>query len=68
MKQRLRIFQSWAIEEVTVLLASTILFPVSDALKVQLSILPFVMVDGTLLSNTTSAGMPQLNSLYKHST
>lgn len=44
MKQRQHIFQSWAIEVVTVLLASTISFPVSDALNVQLSILPFVMV------------------------
>ena len=44
MKQRQHIFQSWAIEVVTVLLASTISFPVSDTLGVQLSILPFVMV------------------------
>ena len=44
MKQRQHIFQSWAIEVITVLLASTISFPVSDALGVQLSILPFVMV------------------------
>ena len=44
MKQRQHIFQSWAIEVVTVLLASTISFPVSDALDVQLSILPFIMV------------------------
>lgn len=44
MKQRQHIFQSWAIEVVTVLLASTISFPVSDALGAQLSILPFVMV------------------------
>lgn len=44
MKQRQHIFQSWTIEVVTVLLASTISFPVSDALGVQLSILPFVMV------------------------
>ena len=44
MKQRQHIFQSWAIEVVTVLLASTISFPVSDALGVRLSILPFVMV------------------------
>ena len=44
MKQRQHIFQSWVIEVVTVLLASTISFPVSDALEVQLSILPFVMV------------------------
>ena len=44
MKQRQHIFQSWAIEVVTVLLASTISFPVSDALGVQLSILPFIMV------------------------
>lgn len=44
MKQRQHIFQSWAIEVVTVLLASTISFPVSDALGAQLSIPPFVMV------------------------
>ena len=44
MKQRQHIFQSWAIEVVTVLLASTISFPVSDALDMQLSILPFIMV------------------------
>ena len=44
MKQRQHIFQSWAIEVITVLLASTISFPVSDALGVRLSILPFVMV------------------------
>lgn len=44
MKQRQHIFQSWAIEVVTMLLASTISFPVSDALGAQLSILPFVMV------------------------
>ena len=44
MKQRQHIFQSWAIEIVTVLLASTISFPVSDTLGMQLSILPFVMV------------------------
>ena len=44
MKQRQHTFQSWAIEVVTVLLASTISFPVSDALGGRLSILPFVMV------------------------
>lgn len=44
MKQRQHTFQSWAIEVVTVLLASTISFPVSDALGVRLSILPLVMV------------------------
>ena len=44
MKQRQHIFQSWAIEVITVLLASTISFSVSDALGVQLSILPLVMV------------------------
>ncbi len=44
MKQRQHIFQSWAIEVATVLLASTISFPVSDAIGVQLSLLPFVMV------------------------
>ena len=44
MKQRQHIFQSWVIEVITVLLASTISFPISDALGVRLSILPFVMV------------------------
>jgi antirestriction protein len=44
MKQKQHIFQSWAIEVVTVLLASTISFPVSDALGMQLSTLPFIMV------------------------
>ena len=44
MKQRQHIFQSLTIEVVMVLLASTISFPMSDALSVQLSILPFVMV------------------------
>ena len=44
MKQKQHIFQSLTIEVVTVLLASTISFPVSDALGVRLSILPFVMV------------------------
>ena len=44
MKQRQHIFQSWAIEVVTVLLASTISFPVSDTLGGRLSILPFVLV------------------------
>lgn len=44
MKQRQHIFQSWTIEKVTVLMASTISFPVTDALRMQLSILPFIMV------------------------
>ena len=44
MKQRQHTFQSLTIEVLTVLLASTISFPVSDALGVQSSILPFVMV------------------------
>lgn len=44
MKQRQHIFQSWVIEVITVLLASTISFPISDALGVRLSILPFVVV------------------------
>ena len=44
MKQKQHIFQSLAIEVLTVLLASTISFPVSDALGVQLSLLPFVVV------------------------
>ena len=44
MKQRQHTFQSLAIEVLTVLLASTISFSLSDALEVQLSILPFVMV------------------------
>lgn len=44
MKQRRHTFQSLTIEVLTVLLASTISFPVSDALGVPLSILPFVMV------------------------
>ena len=44
MKQRQHRFQSLAIEVLTVLLASTISFSVSDALGMQPSILPFVMV------------------------
>ena len=44
MKQRQHTFQSLTIEVLTVLLASTISFPVSDALGMQPSILPFVMV------------------------
>lgn len=44
MKQRQHTFQSLTIEVLTVLLASTISFPVSDALGMQLSTLPFIMV------------------------
>ena len=44
MKQRQHTFQSLTIEVLTVLLASTISFPMSDALGMQPSILPFVMV------------------------
>ena len=44
MKQRQHTFQALAIEVVTVLLASIISFPLSDALGMKLSLLPFVMV------------------------
>ena len=73
MKQRQHIFQSWAIEVVTVLLASTISFPVSDALNVQLSILPFVMVACYValklvyhLCLSLSAHIISLASLFRH--
>lgn len=73
MKQRQHIFQSWAIEVVTVLLASTISFPVSDALEVQLSILPFVMVACYVvikliyhLCLSLSAHIISLASLFRH--
>ncbi len=75
MKQRQHIFQSWAIEVVTVLLASTISFPVSDALEVQLSILPFVMVACYValkliyhLCLSLSAHIISLASLFLHKT
>ena len=73
MKQRQHIFQSWAIEVVTVLLASTISFPVSDALGMQLSILPFVMVACYValkliyhLCLSLSARIISLTSLFRH--
>lgn len=73
MKQRQHIFQSWAIEVVTVLLASTISFPVSDTLEVQLSILPFVMVACYValkliyhLCLSLSAHIISLASLFHH--
>ena len=73
MKQRQHIFQSWAIEVVTVLLASTISFPVSDALEVQLSILPFVMVACYVvlkliyhLCLSLSAHIISFTSLFRH--
>lgn len=43
MKQKRYIFHSMTIEMVTVLLASIISFPLSDAIGVQLSAVPFVM-------------------------
>ena len=58
MKQRQHIFQSWAIEVITVLLASTISFPVSDALGVRLSILPFVMVASVSYTHLTLPTTP----------
>ena len=73
MKQRQHIFQSWVIEVVTVLLASTISFPVSDALEVQLSTLPFVMVACYValkliyhLCLSLSAHIISLASLFHH--
>ena len=73
MKQKQHIFQSWAIEVITVLLASTISFPVSDALDVQLSILPFVMVACYValkliyhLCLSLSAHIISLASLFHH--
>ena len=75
MKQRQHIFQSWAIEVITVLLASTISFPVSDALGVRLSILPFVMVACYValkliyhLCLSLSAHIISLASLFLHKT
>lgn len=44
MKQRQHTFQTLAIEVLTVLLASIISFPLSDAIGVQLSFRPFVIV------------------------
>lgn len=73
MKQRQHIFQSWVIEVVTVLLASTISFPVSDALGVQSSILPLVMVVCYVvlkliyhLCLSISAHLISLASLFHH--
>ena len=73
MKQKQHIFQSWAIEVITVLLASTISFPVSDALGVRLSILPFVMVACYValkliyhLCLSLSAHIISLTSLFCH--
>lgn len=73
MKQRQHTFQSLAIEVLTVLLASTISFPVSDALGVQLSILPFVMVACYValkliyhLCFSLSAHIISLASLFHH--
>ena len=73
MKQRQHIFQSWAIEVVTVLLASTISFPVSDALGMQLSTLPFIMVACYValkliyhLCLSLSAHIISLTSLFCH--
>ena len=73
MKQRQHIFQSWVIEVVTVLLASTISFPVSDTLGVQLSILPFIMVACYValtfiyhLCLSLSAHIISLPSLFRH--
>ena len=73
MKQRQHIFQSLTIEVITVLLASTISFPVSDALSMQLSILPFVMVACYValkliyhLCLSLSARIISLASLFRH--
>ena len=73
MKQRLHTFQSLTIEVLTVLLASTISFPVSDALGVPLSILPFVMVACYVvlkliyhLCLSLSAHIIPLASLFRH--
>ena len=73
MKQRQHIFQSWATEVITVLLSSTISFPVSDALGVRLSILPFVMVACYValkliyhLCLSLSAHIISLASLFHH--
>ena len=73
MKQRQHTFQSLTIEVLTVLLASTISFPVSDALGVPLSILPFVMVACYValkliyhLCLSLSAYIIALASLFRH--
>ena len=73
MKQRQHTFQSLTIEVLTVLLASTISFPVSDALGVPLSILPFVMVACYVALKLTyhlclslSAHIISLASLFHH--
>ena len=73
MKQRRHTFQSLTIEVLTVLLASTISFPVSDALGVPLSILPFVMVACYVvlkliyqLCLSLSAYIISLASLFRH--
>ena len=73
MKQRQHTFQSLTIEVLTVLLASTISFPVSDALSMQLSILPFVMVAWYValkliyhLCLSLSAHIISLTSLFRH--
>ena len=73
MKQRQHTFQSLTIEVLTVLLASTISFPVSDALGMQPSILPFVMVACYVvlkliyhLCLSLSAHIISLASLFRH--
>ena len=73
MRQRQHTFQSLTIEVLTVLLASTISFTVSDALGVQLSILPFVMVACYVtlkliyhLCVTLSTHIIVLASLFRH--
>ena len=73
MNQRQQIFHSSTIEVVTVLLASTISFPVCDALRVQLNILPFVMVACYValkliyhLCVTPSIHIITLASLFRH--
>ena len=73
MKQRRHTFQSLTIEVLTVLLASTISFPLSDALGMQLSILPFVMVACYValkliyhLCLSLSAYIIALASLFRH--
>ena len=73
MKQRQHTFQSLTIEVLTVLLASTISFPASDALGMQPSILPFVMVACYValkliyhLCLSLSAHIISLASLFRH--
>ena len=73
MKQRQHTFQSLTIEVLTVLLASTISFPVSDALGMQPSIPPFVMVACYValkliyhLCLSLSAHIISLASLFRH--